>query len=150
MGGAYLHNVDFFLEALGGTLCSGAFLILLELSQATSRHKVMSLLDCLGVLAVRLMETSLCNSQRLTLSVWKPVIMRLNHLMVFVCVIIKVSVHPGGLWHDSHVEGSVRDSISRSIVESLSDRVVFLVSVRVDDLVEEIIVGLLPIVFWEP
>ena len=87
-------------------------------------------------------------TESLSLAVWVPVVVGLVMSVILVERVIEVSIYPGELWHVSKEVGHLSVVVGLVVVAG-TDGVECLVYVRVNDLVAEIVVALLPEVLWE-
>ena len=69
-------------------------------------------------------------------------------LMILIERVIQVTVKPPELWDYTKIERHLR-VIIRFVVISGSDRVDFLIDVRVDDIIAPVVMWLLPIILLE-
>lgn len=148
MLGADLHNANLVSEA--GVLAGGvnALLVVADLLVAAAGDHVGSKSHVLGVLHGGRAETTVLVAEGLGLAVGVPVVVGLVVSMPLLERVIQVSVQPIELGNHAHVERHL-SVLVRLVVVSLTDGVKLLVEIGMDDLVTQVVVGLLPIVLWQ-
>lgn len=87
-------------------------------------------------------------AEGLALAVGVPVVVGLVVSVPLLEGVIQVTVQPIELGNDTHVERHL-SVLVRLVVVSLTNWVKLLVQIRMDNLVTQVVVGLLPIVLWQ-
>eukprot|EP00350_Pseudokeronopsis_sp_OXSARD2_P013271 CAMPEP_0170543836 /NCGR_PEP_ID=MMETSP0211-20121228/2819_1 /TAXON_ID=311385 /ORGANISM="Pseudokeronopsis sp., Strain OXSARD2" /LENGTH=150 /DNA_ID=CAMNT_0010847323 /DNA_START=476 /DNA_END=928 /DNA_ORIENTATION=+ len=143
-----LHNANLIVEAGPISVFVSAELILPNLFETTSGDEGRLESHVLGEPPGLITEASVLVPKGLPLSIGVPVIMGLIVSVVLVEGVVQVAIDPGELRDVAKEVGHLRVIVG-FVVIAPSDRIQLLVKVRVNHLISQVIVRLLPHVLWE-
>lgn len=149
MVGAHFHDVELVVDASVSSVLSSAHLVLSNFPVATSGDETGEKSHVLGLFHVVFTEASILVTEGLSFSIGVPVIMGLIVSVILVEGIVEVSINPRELGHMTEEIRHLRVFIGFVVVSCTDGVQQGLVKVAVNNLVTEIVVTLLPIIFGE-